>query len=46
MPNITPVTPTTAAPADRLDLTESSSRSIGGAIPAFPGNLICFADDE
>jgi hypothetical protein len=29
MPNMTPPTPPTAAPADRLDLTEASVRTAG-----------------
>lgn len=49
MPNITPVTPTTAAPADRLDLTESGARSSGASVAyvgAYCCNSVPFADDE
>jgi hypothetical protein len=47
MPNITPVTPVTAAPADRLDLTETGARSSGASISVLGQYCCgCFADDE
>lgn len=50
MPNISPVTPTTVAPADRLDLRETGARSSGASIPATACLICacntCFADDE
>jgi hypothetical protein len=50
MPNMTPPTPPTTAPADRLDLTEANMRTAG--VEAATINIVgsysgsCFADNE
>jgi hypothetical protein len=48
MPNMTPLTPPTTAPADRLDLTEASVRTEAVQTPAIytPCIPACFAGDE
>jgi hypothetical protein len=48
MPNMTPLTPPTTAPADRLALSESRVRAAGvETAVACPGPCcICFADDD
>jgi hypothetical protein len=46
MPDMTPLTPPTTAPADRLDVTESSVRAAGVEALTISHYSTCFSDND